>query len=89
MVSLGQGRRQEGLLGIMATPLITDCPIAGCPGRKRSLSWCGLQREGLQEGYEQIYKVGKFQYFHVITGKHSRNFKLQLFFPRGPTHSGQ
>lgn len=33
----------------------------------------------------RFQEVGKILYFHD-NGKHSRNFKLQLFFPPRPTH---
>lgn len=79
----GTRLQAEGLLGVMS-----DTPHYGlshsCSSRKDGVFCEAFREKAFGRGYEQISGSRKILYFHVITGKHSRNFKLQSFLPPRP-----
>ena len=80
----GTRPQAEGLLGVMS-----DTPhyglSLGCLSRKDRVFCEAFREKASGRGYEQISGSRKILYFHVITRKHSRNFKLQLFLPPTPS----
>lgn len=73
----GTRLQAEGLPGV-----ISNTPHYGlshsCLSRKDGVFCEAFREKAFGRGYEQISGSRKILYFHVITGKHSGNFKLQL-----------
>ncbi|CAI9160903.1 unnamed protein product [Rangifer tarandus platyrhynchus] len=73
----GTRPQAEGLPGV-----ISDTPHYGlqhsCLSRKDGVFCEAFREKALGRRYEQISGSRKILHFHVMTGKHSRNFKLQL-----------